>query len=379
LFAHTVAGVDPDATVVPREAAGQHGLPSWWRSERVRTAWRFVRFGVGLGLGVLAFVILFGRRGELAGAGRYLAHLHWPFVVWGCLAEAGSFLAFAMLQRELLASGGVVVRVPSITALTFAGNALANSLPGGPAFAAVFAFRQFRRRGADDPLAVFALVATNVLAAVALAALAAVGFGLASAKAASFDLGDAIFASLVLAVAGLALLARMGVLLGLVVRAARAVQRLLRWPGADVVASVRRLSAAVREVTPGPSGFVRAGAFALASWLLDCGCLVAAFAAVGAGVPWRGLLLAYGAGQLAANLPITPGGLGVVEGSLTIALVAFGGAEVSTVAAVLVYRLVSFWAALPVGWGCWAGVHALERRRSRATADAEGPAEVAAA
>jgi len=37
---------------------------------------------------------------------------------------------------------------------------------------------------------------------------------------------------------------------------------------------------------------------------------------------WKGLLLAYGAGQLAADLPITPGGLGVVEGSLTIALVA---------------------------------------------------------
>ena len=41
--------------------------------------------------------------------------------------------------------------------------------------------------------------------------------------------------------------------------------------------------------------------------------------------------------QLAANLPITPGGLGVVEGSLTIALVAYGGGRDSTVAAVLLY------------------------------------------
>jgi uncharacterized protein (TIRG00374 family) len=75
---------------------------------------------------------------------------------------------------------------------------------------------------------------------------------------------------------------------------------------------------------------------------------------VGSPVPWRGLLLAYGAGQLAANLPITPGGLGVVEGSLTIALVAYGGAQASTVAAVLLYRIVSFWASLPVGWVSWA-------------------------
>ena len=54
----------------------------------------------------------------------------------------------------------------------------------------------------------------------------------------------------------------------------------------------------------------------LAMWIGDLACLTVSFLAVGAGVPWRGLLLAYGAGQLAANLPITPGGLGVVEGSI---------------------------------------------------------------
>ena len=103
--------------------------------------------------------------------------------------------------------------------------------------------------------------------------------------------------------------------------------------------------------------------WSIANWALDCGCLVFSYLAVGAGVPWRGLLLAYGAGQLAANLPITPGGLGVVEGSLVIALVAFGGGHVSTVAAVLLYRIVSFWGYLPGRMARLGGAHLAQPAR----------------
>jgi putative heme transporter len=100
----------------------------------------------------------------------------------------------------------------------------------------------------------------------------------------------------------------------------------------------------------------------LANWVLDCGCLALSFVAVGVGVPWKGLLLAYGAAQLAANLPITPGGLGVVEGSLTITLEAFGGQGFSLVAVVLLYRILSFWVGLPVGWATWAVMAWADRR-----------------
>jgi uncharacterized protein (TIRG00374 family) len=91
--------------------------------------------------------------------------------------------------------------------------------------------------------------------------------------------------------------------------------------------------------------------WSLANWWLDLTALALSFAAVGAAVPWRGLLLAYGAGQLAANLPVTLGGLGVVEGSLTVALVLYGGDQETTVAAVLLYRIISFWMMLALGWG----------------------------
>jgi uncharacterized protein (TIRG00374 family) len=88
------------------------------------------------------------------------------------------------------------------------------------------------------------------------------------------------------------------------------------------------------------------------------------FLAVDSTIPWKGLLLAYGAGQLAANLPFTPGGLGAVEGSITIALVYFGGSHTSTFDAVLMYRVISFWLVLLVGWALW-GQLAYQVRKGR--------------
>jgi uncharacterized membrane protein YbhN (UPF0104 family) len=49
------------------------------------------------------------------------------------------------------------------------------------------------------------------------------------------------------------------------------------------------------------------------------------------------------------SVPITPGGLGVVELGLTTALVGFGGDQVEVVAAVLVYRVATVLPTLAVG------------------------------
>jgi uncharacterized protein (TIRG00374 family) len=151
----------------------------------------------------------------------------------------------------------------------------------------------------------------------------------------------------------------------------RAVQAVVHRPRGDAASLIQRLVERIQAVTPGGRRLAEGMTWALSNWVLDCACLAASFGVVGAPVPWRALLLAYGAGQLAANLPITPGGLGVVEGSLTIALVAFGGQEGVTVAAVLVYRIISFWVSLPVGWIAWAGLTASARAADRRSHDAD--------
>jgi uncharacterized protein (TIRG00374 family) len=333
-----------------------------WR----RRVWRIARIVISVGAVALAAVVIAGRKDEIEGATSAFGHLQAVWVVAAILSEALAILSFAAIQRVLLAAGGTPVGMGPLTAITLAGNALQNSLPGGAAVASVYAFRQFRSRGADDVLAGWMLVAVSLLSGVTIAFIAAVGIALSAGQASANDLIGVVIATAIVALVA-AVAVRRGAVHVIAGWAIRTSKRLTGRPKGDAQVVVDRAVERLRTVHPSMHDWTIAGGMALGNWLWDCGALAFAFLAIGSGVPWRGLLLAYGAGQLAANLPITPGGLGVVEGSLTVALVAYGGAQAPTVAAVLLYRLISFWALLPIGWTAVGGL-ALRNRRLTAEA-----------
>jgi uncharacterized protein (TIRG00374 family) len=103
---------------------------------------------------------------------------------------------------------------------------------------------------------------------------------------------------------------------------------------------------------------VAAGA-AVGRWLFDLMALVTAVIAVGAHPRFSLVLLAYVAAQLLAQIPITPGGIGVVEAGLTATLVLAGVGAGDAAVATLAYRLVSYWLMLPAGLVAWV----IHRRR----------------
>ena len=335
-----------------------------WRA-RVARAWPVAKYVVGLALAALVFDQLSDEKGELAGATRALNHLHWGWVALGLVAEAGSFLAFVNLQRRLLRAGQVDVAIGPMAAITLAANSISNSLPAGPVIATVFAFRQFRRRRADEAVAGWSVAATVIVASVALTLVAAIGALVAGAEGANADVVGVIVAVFVITLAMGAVFVYEPALVWVISTTVHLCERLTGWPRGELAVHIERIILRLTVVRLSPGQVVDVLWWGWANWMLDCGCLATAFLAVGAPVPWKGLLLAYGAGQLAANLPITPGGLGLVEGSLTIAIVAYGGIESSTVLAVLLYRIISFWLPLPFGWGTWAWLAWAARRHPR--------------
>jgi hypothetical protein len=108
---------------------------------------------------------------------------------------------------------------------------------------------------------------------------------------------------------------------------------------------------------------------AVGRWVLDFLTLIAALAAIGADPHGSLTLLAYAGAQLLAQLPLTPGGLGVVEAGLTGSLALAGITAGQAAVATLAYRLVSYWLLLPAGLVAWL----LFRREAGGTA-ASAPA-----
>jgi hypothetical protein len=81
----------------------------------------------------------------------------------------------------------------------------------------------------------------------------------------------------------------------------------------------------------------------------DFGTLLATIRATGAKPNPSLVLLAYAVAGLLALIPITPGGLGIVEAGLSALLILAGVPGGDAVVATLAYRIISYWLPIVVG------------------------------
>jgi len=116
-------------------------------------------------------------------------------------------------------------------------------------------------------------------------------------------------------------------------------------PGIDpekVAANSRRLASLARSALTGRALGISFG-FAAADLLFDLLSLDLMFLAFGYQPGFGPLAVAYAAANIASAIPLTPGGLGVVEVTLVAITVGFGSPRATAVLAVLGYRVVNYW------------------------------------
>jgi len=79
-------------------------------------------------------------------------------------------------------------------------------------------------------------------------------------------------------------------------------------------------------------------------------CLAVSVLALGGSLPIISIAVVYLTGSAIGSAVPTPGGLGAVEAALSAGLTAAGLPGATAISAVLLYRLVTFWLPVPVGW-----------------------------
>jgi uncharacterized protein (TIRG00374 family) len=286
------------------------------------------------------------------------------------ISEMLSMGAFARLQRRLLRTGGVHLTRRRAFAVTYAGNALSTTLPAGPAVSVVYSYRQWRRSGASAQLATAVVLLGGIATTTAYTVIGLLA--LLGEPESRWPAG----ATLAAAAAVLVVLWRVprsrAALRGLTRAALRAALRNRRT--APLARSLRHVGGVVRF---GRRDWGAVVVYSTLNWVFEILALVAAARALGVDVAPHEIMLAYFAAQAAGSLvPLLPGGFGAIEGSLVAVLVAFGATAVPAGAAVGIYRLVSFWAVVAVGWLAWLVLRVSDETRHavRARLNAAGQA-----
>jgi putative heme transporter len=332
------------------------------------------RYILGILLGVVVLVVLFGKRGELVASWHQLRRVSPGWVAAAISAEALSLFTFAFLQQRVLLLAGTRLRLPFLYQLTIANDAIALTVPGEPAVSSAYRYRHYRRHGASGAGAAWTIFTILVSQAIGMSLILLVGVLVALAASTSTSSAGAALVGLVIVIAAGAVLARRDLVLRLASGLTSLLRRLTGHPRGNVAARIEATLARMREIPL--TAWSTAGVVALATavWCCDFLCLVCSFRAVHAAIPWHGVLLAYGAAVVVGSFPVVPGGLGIVEGSLAVVLVAYGASRVSAVSAAIAFRLVNFWLAIAAGWIC-VGIIAVQTRRAEARApDAAVPA-----
>ena len=315
---------------------------------------------------VLLFLVEYLLLPEIASARHnihILADSNIPLLVVAILFEVGALLAYTELSRTVFApdppNHWTMLRI------NMSGLAVSHVVPGGTAAGGAVGYRLLSEQSVPGTTAAFGMATQGVGSAVVLNII----FWVSLLISIPLNGVNRLYGSA--ALLGVLLIAAFA---GTVILLTRGQRHADNW--------LRRLATHLPFITPDKvSNLVRhladrmtilfsnrkllrwAFFWATLNWLLDAGCLWLILLAFGKAVSPIDLLVAYGLANIMAAIPITPGGLGVVELTLSGALAGFGVPASIAYLAVISWRLVNFWLPIPLGGLSYLSLRLASRRR----------------
>ena len=290
---------------------------------------------------------------ELVGASKNLYLLGQVSAWWvaaGTVLEGVSLFCYAVLTKVLLPPGPKP-GLWTLFRIDLSAAAVAHVIPAGTLGTAALGYKLFTSEGISGSDATVMMAAKGIGSTVVLNVLLWLSL-VVSIPLAGFH---PIYGTV--AIIGTIVLAGVGILVLGIVRGATFASRALRVLGDKIpFLDGERIERAVLDAAHSFSLLTRdrrvlvwSLVWASLNWLLDAAslwCFVAAFGHLTNPIE---LFAAYGIANVAGALPLTPGGLGVVDSIAPTLLVGFGVTSGVATLGVLGWRVVNFWLPIPTG------------------------------
>ena len=270
--------------------------------------------------------------------------------------EAAALVSYSVMTRFAIAKNAP--SIPTLLRIQLSTKALTNSVPGGGAAGPALGYRLLTLSGVDPSEAGFALATVGLGSAVVLNALLWVTM-LITIPVIGYRPAYVITAMIGLVVMGL-----FAVVIASLMRGHQSAERWVRnvagkvkWLNEDRLGElVRRLARRLQELLSDRKLLRRLVGWSMLNWLLDAAALGVFLRAFNVSVRPDTLLVAFCLANVAAAIPITPGGLGVVELTL-VTVLGFGGVPAAAAwLGVTAYRIVQLVLPIPVGAVCYASL-----------------------
>lgn len=287
-----------------------------------------------------------------------LGELDPVLLVSGAAIEIGSLACIAHLIRSLVPEESR----PSfwtVQRIVLAARAASRVVPGGAAASGALSYRLMRRVGVPTTEAGFSVGAQSLESAAVLVLLLFVALVI------SIPIAGVSAGYLTATIVGLVVLAGIGAIVVAITRgeeravdvARRLAERTRIIDPDSIEGALRTLAGQLAELASDRREMLRHLFWSAAYWLLDAAALWVFLAAFGHNTRPDGLLVAFALANIVATLPITPGGLGVMELTLAASLAGFDVPSRIALLGVAAWRLVNFWLPLPVGAGAYLSLH----------------------
>jgi uncharacterized protein (TIRG00374 family) len=287
-----------------------------------------------------------------------------------------SFLAFSLVTAAMLRTEGYPMDLRTVIRMDLSTIAVSHAVPAGAAVGTALGTRLLTSRGVPILSAGFVKVSQGALSQVLLQlmlwfalALAIPVHGTSPLYVTATIVGGATL--LIVGFAVWLLIAKPGLPAAMLDRFGR------RLPPKVLQSAQRGLKAVpahLRALGADRGRLAWICGWSMGNWIFDAAALWLCVRAFGFSLGYVELIVAFGLAAVLAAIPITPSGLGVVEGVLVPTLVAFGCPTPAAVLGVLGWRVVNFWLPIPLGGAAYLALRA--EGRNRRDRWAEAPAEL---